>query len=208
MIIKADRLADLLRKPGESDPLVITPQPNLAKLESSGSASVDLRLGTWFVTLRQSRTPSLDVTNKAGDVPGESRLTRRYYVPFGQVFYLHPHHFVLGVTLEWIRLPKNIAGYVVGKSGWGRRGLIIATAVGVHPGFAGCLTLELTNVGEIPIAIRPGLQICQLFLHDVHHSASDTVDRSVFVGQRRPVLGEVSVDDIARKLGQSNVLSP
>src|SRR4051812_843433 len=124
MILKADRLADLLRKRTEPDPLVITPEPDLNQLETSGSASIDLRLGTWFVTLRQSRTPVLDVADPKGQVPGESRLTRRYYVPFGEAFYLHPHHFVLGVTLEWIRLPKDIAGYVVGKSGWGRRGLI------------------------------------------------------------------------------------
>jgi dCTP deaminase len=45
------------------------------------------------------------------------------------------------VTLEWIRLPKNLAAYVTGKSSWGRRGLIPATATGVHPGFKGCLTL-------------------------------------------------------------------
>lgn len=203
MILKADRLADLLKKRKEQDPLVITPQPSIQELEESGSAAVDLRLGTWFVTLRQSRTPGLDVSGQSGDEPGESRLTRKYYVPFGEAFYLHPHHFVLGVTLEWIRLPKNIAGYVVGKSSWGRRGLIIATAVGVHPGFAGCLTLELSNVGEIPIAIRPGLQICQLFLHDVHCSNSDKVDKSNFVGQRRPVLGTIRLDEMARKLSQA-----
>lgn len=200
MIIKADRLADLLKKKGESDPLVILPQPNLDQLDRSGSASVDLRLGTWFVTLRQSRTPVLDVALDPATVPGEARLTRRYYVPFGEAFYLHPHHFVLGATLEWIKLPKNVAGYVVGKSSWGRRGLIIATAMGVHPGFGGCLTLELSNLGEVPIAIRPGMSICQLFLHDAHTSSTDHVDQSHFVGQRRPVLGKIKLDEIAKKL--------
>lgn len=201
MILKADRLADLLKKRNESDPLVITPEPNLRELEDSGSASVDLRLGTWFVTHRQSRTAVLDVAGTIGGDVGEARLTRRYYVPFGDAFYLHPHHFVLGVTLEWIRLPKNIAGYVVGKSSWGRRGLIIATAVGVHPGFAGCLTLELANVGEIPVALHPGMHICQLFLHDVHCSNSDKVDRSAFIGRRRPILGQMKLDEFALKLG-------
>ena len=86
MILKADRIADLLRKRSDSDPLVITPQPDLVELENSGAASVDLRLGTWFATLRQSRTHSLDVASQSGDGPGESRLTRRYYVPFGEVF--------------------------------------------------------------------------------------------------------------------------
>jgi dCTP deaminase len=120
-------------------------------------------------------------------------------VPFGKSFILHPKYFVLGVTLEWIRLPKDIAGYVIGKSSWGRLGLIIATAVGVHPGFAGCLTLELSNVGELPIELKPGMQICQLFLHTAH-STSSAQSKSLFVGQRKPHLGEIKVDEDAKKL--------
>lgn len=202
MIIKSDKLAELIEARNEDDPLVVTPEPNLDELKTQGSASLDLRLGTWFATLRQSRTAVLDVGIE-GDALAESRLTRRYYVPFGQVFYLHPHHFVLGVTLEWIRIPSTIAGYVVGKSSWGRRGLVIATAVGVHPGFSGCLTLELTNLGEIPIAIRPGMQICQLFLHQMACEDRKHVDSSGFVGRRRPILGKVGMDDFARRLSNS-----
>src|SRR6185295_230400 len=156
----------------------------------------------WFSTMRQSRIPVLEVddevskaANKAGltpeqlrifeeflpssHTPSEANLTKSHYVSFGSRFILHPRNFVLGVTLEWIRLPNDLAGYVIGRSSWGRRGLIIATAVGVHPGFTGCLTLELTNVGEIPIAIKPGMTICQLFLHTVL-SDSDEVDKSPF----------------------------
>ena len=115
-----------------------------------------------------------------------------------------PRSFVLGVTLEWIRLPKDLAGYVTAKSSWGRRGLIIATATGVHPGFTGCLTLELSNVGEIPIAIKPGMTICQLFLHSVDDSGSEHTDRSRFVGMRKPILGEITQDEMARKLAEAN----
>jgi len=200
MTLKADRIAERMANPTKSsDPLVITPQPDLEELRNSGSGSIDLRLGTWFVSLRQSRSALLDVSGQDGDSPGESRLTKRYYVPFGKDFILHPGYFVLGVTMEWIRLPKNLAGYVVGKSSWGRRGLVIATAIGVHPGFSGCLTLEMTNLGEIPVKIRPGMRICQLFLHDVQ-SESDAVDQSTFVGMRRPTLGAVRPDPVADRL--------
>ena len=200
MILKADEIAKrLANETKASDPLVIKPQPDLNQLRDSGSAAVDLRLGTWLVTLRESRSTVLDISVREGDGPGENRLTRRYYVPFGRGFILHPRRFVLGGTMEWIRLPVRLAGYVVGKSSWGRRGLVIATAAGVHPGFSGCLTLEITNLGEIPINLVPGMHICQLFLHTVD-SESEKIDKSSFVGKRRPTLGSVKPDPIALKL--------
>jgi dCTP deaminase len=207
MILKTDRLAKLLRD-GENatgeDPLVITPTPkDLNVLEQSGSASIDLRLGTWFVTLREARMSHLDI-----DKPGaQSKLTKTHFVPFGDEYHLHPRSFVLAVTLEWMRLPSNLSAYVIGKSSWGRRGLIIATATGVHPGFKGCLTLELSNVGELPIAINPGMTICQLFFHHVD-TANDTLNRSNFNGCRRPALGKIEADPIARKLADAYKLPP
>ena len=164
MIIKADRIASELKKPtNQNDPLIVTPMPDLDDLVKSGAASVDLRLGCWFLVCRQTRTGLLNVYDKSVDVPNEVKLTKSYYVPFGEKFVLHPKSFVLGVTLEWIRLPADRAAYVVGRSSWGRHGLIIATATGVHPGFTGCLTLELSNVGEIPITIKPRNQSLPAF---------------------------------------------
>jgi dCTP deaminase len=82
--------------------------------------------------------------------------------------------------------------------------LIIATAAGVHPGFTGCLTLELSNVGEIPIAVKPGISICQLFLHLT--SQTDLADKSTFVGRRRPTLGKIELDDVYKKLSKGQPL--
>jgi dCTP deaminase len=136
--------------------------------------------------------------NAERDLP---KATRDVYIPFGEQYILHPRNFVLGVTLEWLRLSADLAGYVTAKSSWGRRGLVIATAVGVHPGFTGCLTLELTNLGEVPIAIQPGMQVCQLFLHSASTNSQD-VDQSIFVGYRRPTLGMVRLDKVALQLSQ------
>lgn len=200
MILKAEQIASNLTLPDDSsDPLVITPVPDVDALRKTGAASVDLRLGTWFMSLRQTRMSLLNVTDDRNVPVGETKLTKTHYVPFGNEFILHPRCFVLGVTLEWIRLPRDRAGYVIGRSSWGRRGLIIATATGVHPGFTGCLTLELSNVGEIPIAIKPGMTICQLFLHQVL-STSDKVDRSIFIGMRKPALGSIQLDEVAHRL--------
>jgi dCTP deaminase len=200
MILKSEVISELLQAKTD-DPLIITPEPDIEKLKTAGSASVDLRLGTWFVTLRQARVPYLEVSESASG-SAFPQFTKTHFVPFGKKYYLHPRAFVLGTTLEWIRLPRNLAGYVIGRSTWGRRGLIIATATGVHPGYTGCLTLELTNVGELPVEIKPGMSICQIVLHWVDARA-DYTDQSVFVGQRRPVLGHVQPDPIADALARS-----
>jgi dCTP deaminase len=204
MLLKADVIAKQLREPdNKKDPLVVCPEPDLNDLGKTGAASLDLRLGSWFQVFRQTRVPYLDVYKQESEVPSEMQLTKRIYVPFGDPFVLHPKAFVLAVTLEWIRLPASIAGYVVGRSSWGRHGLIIATATGVQPGFTGCLTLELTNVGEIPITIKPGTTICQIFLHQVQVANPALVDTSQFVGHRQPTVQGILLDPIARKLAET-----
>lgn len=226
MICSANLIAARLKsqaKKCKEDPLAITPLPDLEELSKSGSASIDLRLGTWFATMRQSRVPALVVEDEISAVTEkanldkaqietlkeflpvkstEENLVKMHYVPFGGRFILHPGNFVLGVTLEWIRLPRDLAGYVIGKSSWGRRGLIIATAAGVHPGFTGCLTLELSNCNEIPIVIKPGMEICQLFLHYVD-SKLKIVECSSHAFSRKPHLGKIKIDAVAKKLGQA-----
>ncbi len=137
----------------------------------------------------------------------EQKFARTTYVPFQGVFVLHPHAFVLGATLEWIRMPRDLAGYVTGKSSCGRQGLVIETAMGVHPSFTGCLTLELANVGEVPIVIRPGMLICQLFLHETTEG-TEFADQSKFIGQGRPVLGSLGEDPIYRRLGEEEPVIP
>jgi dCTP deaminase len=76
--------------------------------------------------------------------------------------------------------------------------LIIETAAGIHPEFKGCLTLELTNVGEVPIALRPGMPICQIFLHEVKPGGTEA--RGQFTGRRKPVLGRIQPDHVVERL--------
>jgi deoxycytidine triphosphate deaminase len=109
-------------------------------------------------------------------------------VPFDDNFVLHPGSFLLGATLEFIALPTDMAGFVLSRSGYGRAGLLIATATYIHPGWKGCLTLELENLGEVPIKLRPACAVGQLvFLN------ADKVDqpdlKSIPVG---PVFGSLA----------------
>jgi dCTP deaminase len=182
--------------------LSIVPTPDLGQLAATGAASVDLRLGRWFRTLRHSRTDHLSM-KLVNDGPVTDDIpTKEHFVPFGDRFILHPRNFVLGITLEWMRLPSDLAGYVTGKSSLGRRGLVIETAAGIQPGFAGCLALELSNVGEVPIALYPGMQVCQIFLHEV--GPDPKFARSQFTGRRKPVLGSVNPDEVLLKLNPAN----
>ena len=199
MLQSSHAIGMLLSNDASKDPLVIEPRPNIEQLKNQGSAAVDLRLGTWFLTMKVSTHTSLDVYEDHNAKPTERSLCSKHYVPFGGEFILHPHSFVLASTLEWIRMPHQFAGYVTGKSSWGRRGLVIETAPGVHPGFTGCLTLELTNLGQLPIVIKPGSEICQLFIHRLEGDTTK-VDQSRFVGQRQPRLGDVKVDRFAQAL--------
>jgi len=206
MILKSDLIARELENPSnKEDPLIITPAPDNAELQKTGSASIDLRLGCWFLACRQSRAGLFDVYEKKSDAPNEAKMTKSYYAPFGDGFILHPRSFVLAITLEWIRLPANLSAYVIGRSSWGRHGLIIATATGVHPGFTGCLTLELSNVGEIPITIKPGTTICQIFIHQVIGEDPQLVDQSAFIGRRKPTLGVIELDKIAESLSRPQI---
>lgn len=133
-------------------------------LESSqiGDGSVDISLGTRFIRNRTAMMTEISF-------PDLNKETIRSFqesvvVPFGEHYILHPRSFVLGCTFEFIALPPDICGFVISRSSYGRAGLLVATATFVHPGWRGCLTLELENLGEIPIKLQPLSAVGQLVL--------------------------------------------
>jgi dCTP deaminase len=184
------RLWDGVSSIKDDSTLCVVPLLNTASLLEKHAAALDLRLGRWFRTMRQSKVTEIQV----GDSRNEESVSKEHYVRFNDYFVLHPGEFVIGITLEWLKLPFDLSGYVTGKSSWGRRGLIIETAAGIHPGFTGCLTLELANVGAAPIKLNPGMQICQIFIHRVKNDGRASTTQ--FVGYRKPSLGHVSKDKI------------
>ncbi len=199
MIIRGSQLAAQISTApsGKLDPLVICPLPDLEKLRKTSDASLDLHLGTWFAKKKARSQPVIDFYE--AEQKQSRNLASTYYVPFGKDFILHPHHFVLAVTLEWIRMPLHMSAYITGRSSWGRHGLIIETAPGVHPGFTGCLTLEMANVGDVPIKIRPGTRICQLFFHDTTPH-QDIENQSSMIGRRQPFAPAIIRDEFEKKL--------
>lgn len=176
--------------------LAVVPLLDVAGIRNKNAASLDLRLGRWFRTMRQSKVTQIDV----GETRSQESITREHYIRFNDFFVLHPGQFVIGITLEWLKFPINLSGYVTGKSALGRRGLIIETAAGIHPGFTGCLTLELANVGSAPIKLRPGMEVCQVFVHRVNNDERGAATQ--FVGFRKPGLGKLEEDKVLSGLGK------
>jgi dCTP deaminase len=122
-------------------------------------SSIDLRLAPLFRVFRVGILPRpyLDV---AQPMEGFTELVE---VAEDEPFIIQPGEFVLAATVETITLPDDIVARVDGKSSLGRLGLLIhATAGFVDPGWTGKLTLELSNVAKMPIAVRPGMRICQI----------------------------------------------
>jgi dCTP deaminase len=153
-----------------SKDLVISP---ILSKDQLGAASVDLRMGTVALMVRARGASHVDpsdtkrITQRGipHDIEvGRQQKHERYEIPFKTRFLLHPGTLVLVPTLEWVSLPGNLLGTVTARSTWAREGLSIATATLIEPYYHGIITLELSNLGQIPITLYPGLRLAQIAL--------------------------------------------
>ena len=120
-------------------------------------SSVDVRVDRLFRVFRNSRYPFIDVKRELED------LTELVEIDPEEAFILHPGEFVLGSTLERITLPDDLVARLEGKSSLGRLGLLIHSTAGfIDPGWDGHVTLELSNVANLPITIYYSMKIGQL----------------------------------------------
>src|SRR5689334_300909 len=144
-----------------------------------------MRVDRSFRVFNNSRYPYIDVRE-----PMEN-LTELVTVEDEEPFVLHPGEFVLGQTLERIRLPDDLVARLEGKSSLGRLGLLIHSTAGfIDPGWDGHVTLELSNVANLPITIYPGMKIGQIsFMQLTEPAATPYGSASIgskYKGQRGP----------------------
>ena len=148
-------------------------------------SSVDVRVDRFFRVFHNARYPFIDVKEP------QEELTELVEIADDQPFILHPGEFVLGSTLERIQLPDDLVARLEGKSSLGRLGLLIHSTAGfVDPGWDGHVTLELSNVANLPITIYYGMKIGQLSFVQLSEPAerpygSDELG-SKYQGQRGP----------------------
>ena len=148
-------------------------------------SSVDVRLDRYFRVFNNTKYTHIDPSRQ------QDELTSLVEADGDEPFVLHPGEFVLGSTFEAVNLPDDLAGRLEGKSSLGRLGLLTHSTAGfIDPGFEGHITLELSNVANLPIMLWPGMKIGQLCLFRLSSSAENPYGSqaagSRYQGQRGP----------------------
>jgi dCTP deaminase len=148
-------------------------------------SSVDVRLDKFFRVFENHKYSVIDPSIE------QPELTREVIAEGDEAFILHPGEFVLASTYEVITLPDDIAGRLEGKSSLGRLGLLTHSTAGfIDPGFSGHITLELSNVANLPVKLFPGMKIGQLCLiklsSPAEHPYGSAIYSSRYQGQRGP----------------------
>ena len=148
-------------------------------------SSIDVRLDKFFRVFENHKYEVIDPSLE------QPELTREIEVNNNEHFILHPGEFVLASTYEVVTLPDDIAGRLEGKSSLGRLGLLTHSTAGfIDPGFSGHITLELSNVANLPVKLYPGMKIGQLCLiklsSSAEHPYGSALYGSRYQGQRGP----------------------
>lgn len=158
-------------------------------------ASIDLRLDRELIVYRAGRVACLDPREPATLEQASERVT----VGPDEAFVLHPGEFALGSTAERVRIPSDLVARVDGRSSIGRLAVVVhATAGFIDPGFEGQITLELSNIGPIPVKLYPGMRIAQIVLYRMTSPAERPYGAergSHYQGQRGPRISAIEPDD-------------
>jgi dCTP deaminase len=157
-------------------------------------ASVDLRLDKRFIVYRLPHVPVID--------PRAPETLESYMsgveIADGEPFVLHPGEFVLGSTIERVRIPNDLVARVEGRSSFGRLAVVVhATAGFIDPGFEGQITLELSNLGRCAVLLYPGSRISQIVFHTMTSPSERPYGKSrgsKYQGQMGPVMSRVNKD--------------
>lgn len=136
--------------------IIIEPLKDEKQIQPS---SVDMRLGNEFKVFKVIRKPYIDPKDEE-DVSSYMELTT---VEDGEAFIIHPNEFALATTNEYVKVPDDLVARVEGRSSMGRLGVTMHVTAGyIDPGFEGKITLEISNIGAMPVALYPGQRVCQI----------------------------------------------
>lgn len=189
-MILSDRDIKLAMAAGD----IVIDSPNGDHLENVHASSLDLRLGRYFKIYEHSKHAILDPSK-----PETFKdVTRLIEVEDGKPFIVQPGEFILGVTLEKIKIGDHLVARVEGRSSLGRLGIIIHSTAGfVDAGFEGTITLEITNINRMPVALHPGMRVCQLAFETMSSAAEVPYHRkhsSKYQGQMLPQESMIAQD--------------
>ncbi len=157
-----------------------------------GSCSVDFRLGSEFSVFDHSRHAYIDLRDRTAI----QELMTTIVVPPGEHFILQPREFALAITEEHLELDDDVLGRLEGRSSLGRIGIIVHGTAGLFdPGWRGKATLELSNLGRMPVALYPGMRICSMTFEQLSSPSSTPYHKkpsNKYAGQQSPVASRLS----------------
>jgi dCTP deaminase len=160
--------------------------------EQFGSCSVDFCLGNEFSVFEHSRHAFIDLKEKAAI----QDLMRTIEVRDGEPFILQPGEFALAITKEKLELDDDVLGRLEGRSSLGRIGIIVHGTAGLFdPGWRGRATLELSNLGRMPVALYPGMRICSFTFEQLSSKVSVPYYKKAgnkYAGQDRPLASKLA----------------
>jgi dCTP deaminase len=166
--------------------------------DQMGSCSVDFRLGNEFSVFEHSRHALIDL--RAGTAVQD--LMRTIEVPDDESFILQPGEFALAITLETLELDDDVLGRLEGRSSLGRIGIIVHGTAGLFdPGWRGRATLELSNLGRMPVALYPGMRICSFTFEQLTGPVTVPYYKKAsnkYAGQTRPLASKL-VSETSKK---------
>lgn len=158
-------------------------------------SSVDLRIGSEFKGFKIIKKPFID--------PKDSEDLDSYmdsmHIENGESFIIHPNEFALATTYETVKIPDNLVARVEGRSSMGRLGITMHVTAGyIDPGFKGKITLEISNIGKMPVALYPGQRACQIVFETMTSNADRPYGHaerdSKYMGQTRPESSKIKQD--------------
>ena len=174
----------------------ISPAPDL-KVQL-GSCSIDLHLGNTFRLFKHSRYPYIDLKGELDT----SKLMEEIEIPQGEAFIMQPKSFALAAVSENLELADDILGRIEGRSSLGRLGIIVhGTASIFDPGWIGVPTMELGNLGEMAVALYPGMRICSFTFEEVSSPVEVPYRTKVgnkYAGQTKPLASKL-VEEVRQK---------
>ena len=174
--------------------IVIT-SPKDDHMQHIHASSMDFRLGHFFKVYDHASQALLDPANPET----LQNCTKLIEIAEGKPFIVQPHEFVLGVTMETIKLPDDLVARVEGRSSLGRLGSIVHSTAGyIDPGFEGTITLEITNINRMPVALYPGMRVGQFAFQTMTSMADMPYHRkpnSKYQGQKLPEESRIARDE-------------
>ena len=186
-------LSDIdIKKYLDEGKIVIDPIKDEKQIQPS---SVDLRLGNEFKGFKISSKPFIDPFDKTN----LDSYMSSFEINDDEPFIIHPGEFTLATTFEYVKLPADIVARVEGRSSMGRLGITMHVTAGyIDPGFEGRITLEISNIGKMPVALYPGQRVCQIVFETMTTPAAKPYgheDRdSKYMGQTGPEVSRIKQD--------------